>query len=103
MSRRAGNWPGVAKSCFDSRSVLGEHVEGCAEIFGKRGYQLDLLAIDPFESQFFRMECQPLNQRLTLHAEKLGFERINGQKIELVAPLPKDFRATLNMLTKYAS
>jgi len=47
-------------------------------------------------------EERPLISRLTLHAEKLRFEHPNGQRIELTAPLPKDFRAALNMLTKYA-
>ena len=47
-------------------------------------------------------EERPLIARLTLHAEKLRFEHPNGQRIELIAPLPKDFRAALNMLAKYA-
>jgi 23S rRNA pseudouridine955/2504/2580 synthase/23S rRNA pseudouridine1911/1915/1917 synthase len=44
----------------------------------------------------------PLIDRLTLHAQKLRFEHPNGSKIELEAPLQKDFRATLNMLTKHS-
>jgi 23S rRNA pseudouridine955/2504/2580 synthase/23S rRNA pseudouridine1911/1915/1917 synthase len=44
---------------------------------------------------------RPLIERLTLHAEKLSFEDLSGKMIEVTAPLPKDFRAALNMLRKY--
>ena len=44
---------------------------------------------------------RPLIERLTLHAEKLTFEDPVRGNVELVAPLPKDFRAALNMLRKY--
>ena len=46
---------------------------------------------------------RPLIDRLTLHAEKLRFQDLNGVDVEVVSPLPKDFRAALNMLRKYAS
>lgn len=46
-------------------------------------------------------EERPLIERLTLHAEKLRFQNVNGKEIELVVELPKDFRAALNMLRKY--
>jgi 23S rRNA pseudouridine1911/1915/1917 synthase len=45
---------------------------------------------------------RPLIERLTLHAQKLRFVNLSGQFVEVVAPLPKDFRAALNMLRKYA-
>jgi 23S rRNA pseudouridine1911/1915/1917 synthase len=45
---------------------------------------------------------RPLIDRLTLHAERLAFEHVNGEHVEITAPLPKDFRAVLNMLRKYA-
>jgi 23S rRNA pseudouridine1911/1915/1917 synthase len=45
---------------------------------------------------------RPLIDRLTLHAEKLRFRDLDGAPVEVVAPLPKDFRAALNMLRKYA-
>ncbi|HEY7087599.1 MAG TPA: RluA family pseudouridine synthase [Tepidisphaeraceae bacterium] len=45
---------------------------------------------------------RPLIGRLTLHAEKLSLIHPKGQPLELSAPLPKDFRATLNMLSKYS-
>ena len=47
-------------------------------------------------------EERPLIGRLTLHAEKLRFVHPDGNNLEIVASLPKDFRATLNMLSKYA-
>ncbi len=45
-------------------------------------------------------EERPLIARLTLHAEKLRFTDLSGSQVELVAPLPKDFRATINQLSK---
>jgi 23S rRNA pseudouridine1911/1915/1917 synthase len=47
-------------------------------------------------------EERPLIDRLTLHAEKLRFVPPGGEQIEVVAPVPKDLRATINMLGKYA-
>jgi 23S rRNA pseudouridine1911/1915/1917 synthase len=45
---------------------------------------------------------RPLLSRLSLHAERLEAELPGVGRKELVAELPKDFRATLNMLRKYA-
>ncbi len=75
------------------------------------------LAIDPlynapseglFLSSFKRRYRQggsdperPLIGRLTLHAEKLRFVHMNGQEMQIIAPLPKDFRAAVNMLSKH--
>jgi 23S rRNA pseudouridine1911/1915/1917 synthase len=47
-------------------------------------------------------EERPLIARLTLHAEKLRFKDLAGKEIELVSPLPKDFRAAVNQLSKVA-
>jgi 23S rRNA pseudouridine1911/1915/1917 synthase len=44
---------------------------------------------------------RPLIDRLTLHAEKLQFLDRGGREVRIDAPLPKDFRAVLNMLRKY--
>jgi 23S rRNA pseudouridine1911/1915/1917 synthase len=44
---------------------------------------------------------RPLTARLTLHAQRLVFNRLDGRRIELQSPIPKDLRATLNMLGKY--
>jgi 23S rRNA pseudouridine955/2504/2580 synthase/23S rRNA pseudouridine1911/1915/1917 synthase len=48
-----------------------------------------------------REEERPLISRLTLHAEKLSFKNLDGATMDLAAPLPKDFRATLTQLRKY--
>jgi 23S rRNA pseudouridine1911/1915/1917 synthase len=45
---------------------------------------------------------RPLIDRLTLHAESLRFTHLNGSPVHLTAPLPKDLRAAINMLSKYA-
>jgi 23S rRNA pseudouridine955/2504/2580 synthase/23S rRNA pseudouridine1911/1915/1917 synthase len=44
---------------------------------------------------------RPLMDRLTLHAEQLRFTLSQGERKELAAPLPKDFRALLNQLRRY--
>ena len=46
---------------------------------------------------------RPLIARLTLHAHRLSLAHPNGAPLDVVAEPPKDFRATLNALTKYAS
>jgi len=43
---------------------------------------------------------RPLINRLTLHAEKLRFVDLAGTKVEIIAPVPKDLRATVNQLSK---
>jgi RluA family pseudouridine synthase len=45
---------------------------------------------------------RPLIARLTLHAQRLTFLNIDQRPVTLDAELPKDFRALLNMLRKYA-
>lgn len=46
---------------------------------------------------------RPLMDRLTLHAERLRFKDRSGEQKELIAPLPKDFRALLNQLKRHGS
>jgi 23S rRNA pseudouridine955/2504/2580 synthase/23S rRNA pseudouridine1911/1915/1917 synthase len=43
---------------------------------------------------------RPILSRLALHAYQLKFTSINGDMIELEAPLPKDMKATLQQLEK---
>ena len=43
---------------------------------------------------------RPLIARLTLHAERLVFDDPAGRRVEVVAALPKDFRAAVNQLGK---
>lgn len=57
----------------------------------KRGYRLGKW-----------QEEKPLMARLTLHAQRLSVEVSGGEMRAFEAPLPKDFRATLNMLGKHA-
>ena len=74
------------------------------------------LAIDPlygspkpiFLSQFKRdyrptrgEDERPLIARLTLHAEVLRVANLDGRPLEIVAPPPKDFRATVNQLARH--
>jgi 23S rRNA pseudouridine1911/1915/1917 synthase len=47
-------------------------------------------------------EERPLIARLTLHAERLTFVDLDQTARTIESPLPKDFRAALNMLRKYA-
>lgn len=45
-------------------------------------------------------EEKPILNRLALHSYKLTFTGMNGRKIELEAPLPKDLKAILQQLDK---
>ncbi len=45
---------------------------------------------------------RPLIARLTLHAEKLRFITPENESVEIIAPVPKDFRSTLNQLARNA-
>jgi len=47
-------------------------------------------------------EEKPLIDRLTLHAARLAFGDLNGERITLECPPPRDFRATINQLSKWA-
>jgi 23S rRNA pseudouridine1911/1915/1917 synthase len=46
---------------------------------------------------------RPLIDRLTLHAQSLSLKDGSGEPMTITADAPKDFRATVNMLGKYAS
>jgi 23S rRNA pseudouridine1911/1915/1917 synthase len=46
---------------------------------------------------------RPLIARLTLHASELKLKQPDGTELHLIAPQPKDFRAAVNMLSKYSS
>lgn len=47
-------------------------------------------------------EEKPLLDRLALHASKLVLKTIGGEEITVEAPLPKDIRACVNQLNKWA-
>jgi 23S rRNA pseudouridine955/2504/2580 synthase/23S rRNA pseudouridine1911/1915/1917 synthase len=46
-------------------------------------------------------EEKPIMGRMALHALSLKFNNINGESIELEAPLPKDMKAFLQQLKKW--
>lgn len=60
--------------------------------------------LSSFKSKFKlsknELEERPMLDRLALHAWKLKFTGMNGDMLELEAPLPKDLRATLQQLEK---
>jgi 23S rRNA pseudouridine1911/1915/1917 synthase len=45
---------------------------------------------------------RPLLSRLALHAHKLTFKKMNGEEISVKAPLPKDIKACVAQLNKWA-
>src|SRR5688572_11963750 len=45
---------------------------------------------------------RPLIGRLTLHAQKLTFDKLDGRRVTVEAELPRDFRATLNQLQRHS-
>src|SRR6218665_500790 len=47
-------------------------------------------------------EETPLTQRMALHAYSIAFEDLNGDLISVSAPYPKDFRAVMNQLRRFA-
>jgi 23S rRNA pseudouridine1911/1915/1917 synthase len=47
-------------------------------------------------------EERPLIARLTLHAHRLAFTDVSGERVTIEAELPKDFRSTLNQLRRGA-
>jgi 23S rRNA pseudouridine955/2504/2580 synthase len=53
----------------------------------KRGFNLKKMS-----------EEQPLMKRMALHAFSLEFRLLDGQKVQVVAPYPKDFQALIRQL-----
>ena len=45
-------------------------------------------------------EERPMIARLALHSYKLIFETASGDKLELIADVPKEFRALMQQLKK---
>lgn len=72
-------------------------------VYGKRTE----LFLSEFKRKNFTLgkgkEERPLIKRSTLHARKLSFAHpASGKEVEFEAPLPKDLRATMNQLKKWA-
>jgi len=76
------------------------HPVVCDELYGDGKAVL----LSSFKSKFKLSkkedEERPILNRLALHAYKLKFTDTHGKTFELVAPLPKDIRATLQQLEK---
>ncbi len=71
-------------------------------LYGKRAF----LLLSEIKLRNFHLgkyaEERPLIQRLTLHAWRLGLRHpVNGERLEVESPLPKDFRALLSQLDKW--
>jgi 23S rRNA pseudouridine1911/1915/1917 synthase len=75
---------------IDPLYYAGRNVEGLFLSQFKRGYR----AVRGEEER-------PLISRLPLHAAVLSFDDLNGARITIEAPPPKDFRAAVNMLAKH--
>lgn len=75
-------------------SVVGDEIYGGKHLFlseFKRDYN------------FKRDEDEtPMIKRFALHAHKISFVTLNNTEINIEAPYPKDFRALIRVLDKYA-
>lgn len=72
--------------------ITGDEIYGGKPFFVssvKRGFKLEK-----------NTEEQPLIKRMALHAFSLEFEGLNGSKISINAPYPRDFKALLKQLSQ---
>ena len=75
----------------------------CDELYGD-GRPFYLSAIKKkFRLSDHEESERPLINRLALHAWKLEFEKEDGTKVSVEAPLPKDIAAAVKQLNKWAS
>ncbi|MBO9658730.1 MAG: RNA pseudouridine synthase [Chitinophagaceae bacterium] len=72
----------------------------CDELYGDGKPVLLSSFKNKFKLSKNELEERPILGRLALHAFQLKLSGIDGNKIELEAPLPKDMRATLQQLEK---
>lgn len=76
------------------------HPLACDPLYGD-GKPILLSAIKKkFKLSKHDEEERPMISRLALHSYKLCFEDMNGVKMELVAEMPKEFRALMQQLKK---
>ncbi len=76
------------------------HPLACDTIYGD-GKPVLLSAIKKkFKLSKHYDEERPMISRLALHSYKLDFDEVNGERIELVAEMPKEFRALMQQLKK---
>lgn len=71
-------------------------------VYNPRGEPLMLSKIKRSYKPTKGEDERPLIARLTLHAHRLTFTDLNGERQTVTAEPPKDFRATINMLRKWA-
>lgn len=77
------------------------HPIACDPIYGD-GQPILLSALKKnFKLAKAAEEERPLLNRLALHSQKLVFD-LNGEHFEIEAPVPKDLRATIQQLEKWA-
>jgi 23S rRNA pseudouridine955/2504/2580 synthase/23S rRNA pseudouridine1911/1915/1917 synthase len=72
----------------------------CDEVYGDGKPVLVSALKSKFKLARNEEEERPILNRLALHAFQLGFTDLNGEAVELEAPVPKDLRATLQQLGK---
>jgi 23S rRNA pseudouridine1911/1915/1917 synthase len=72
----------------------------CDELYGDGKPVLLSSFKNKFKLSKNELEERPILGRLALHAFQLRLNGIDGNRIELEAPLPKDLRATLQQLEK---
>lgn len=72
----------------------------CDELYGDGKPVLLSSFKNKFKLSKNELEERPILGRLALHAFQLKLSGIDGNKVELEAPLPKDLRATLQQLEK---
>lgn len=78
------------------------HPLACDEIYGD-GKPVMLSSVKKkFKLSKHDLEERPMISRLALHSYKLIFETAQGEKMELVADVPKEFRALMVQLKKIA-
>ena len=76
------------------------HPVVCDELYGD-GKPILLSSLKhKFKLSKNELEERPILNRLALHALSLQFINVNGEKIKLEAPLPKDLRVLLQQLRK---
>ncbi len=76
------------------------HPLACDELYGD-GKPVLLSAIKKkFKLSKHDEEERPMISRLALHSHKLVFEKADGEKMELTADIPKEFRALMAQLKK---
>jgi 23S rRNA pseudouridine955/2504/2580 synthase/23S rRNA pseudouridine1911/1915/1917 synthase len=76
------------------------HPVVCDELYGDGKPILLSTLKHKFKLSKNELEERPILNRLALHASSLQFLTINGEKMKLEAPLPKDLRALLQQLRK---